>query len=189
MFKPNLINMNVYSATCSCSVELYKQWFTLAEFFPKLGFSRVSLQIINFAVRISAAAMAGDIIFFSLACPVGYCCDFSRCFFFLFPRAGLAGLLTCSGLLTATALVHWSLQSPAGRASLACSPARVYPPPPHWSLQPPVSQVYPCRQISRTCPPLPHWSLQPPAGRLWLVCSTAQACSPPPHWSLKPPVV
>ena len=31
--------MNVHSATCSCSVELYKQWFTLADFFPKLGFS------------------------------------------------------------------------------------------------------------------------------------------------------
>jgi hypothetical protein len=24
LFKPNLINMNVRSATCSCSVELYK---------------------------------------------------------------------------------------------------------------------------------------------------------------------
>jgi hypothetical protein len=25
LFKPNLINMNVHSATCSCSVEPYKQ--------------------------------------------------------------------------------------------------------------------------------------------------------------------
>jgi hypothetical protein len=54
--------MNVHSATCSCSVELYKQWFTLADFFPKLEFSRGFL---------SAAVMAGDIIFFCLAGPVG----------------------------------------------------------------------------------------------------------------------
>jgi hypothetical protein len=45
MYKPNLINMNVHSATCSCSVELYKQWFTLADFFPKLGFSQGFLYI------------------------------------------------------------------------------------------------------------------------------------------------
>ena len=25
-YKPNLINMNVHSATCSCSIELNKQW-------------------------------------------------------------------------------------------------------------------------------------------------------------------
>ena len=54
--------MNVHSATCSCSVELYKQWFTLADFFPKLGFLRGFL---------SAAVMAGDIIFFCLAGPLG----------------------------------------------------------------------------------------------------------------------
>jgi len=29
--------MNVRSAICSCSVELYKQWYTLADFFAKLG--------------------------------------------------------------------------------------------------------------------------------------------------------
>ncbi len=40
-------------------------------FFAKLGFSRFFLQIINLSVRISAAAMAGDIIFFRLAGPVG----------------------------------------------------------------------------------------------------------------------
>ena len=62
MFKPYLINMNVHSATCSCSVELYKQWFTLADFFPKLGFSRGFL---------STAVTAGDIIFFCLAGPLG----------------------------------------------------------------------------------------------------------------------
>ena len=54
--------MNVHSATCSCSIELYKQWFTLADFFPKLEFSRGFL---------SAAVMAGDIIFFCLAGPLG----------------------------------------------------------------------------------------------------------------------
>ena len=32
LFKPNLINMKAHRATCSCSVELYKQWFTLADF-------------------------------------------------------------------------------------------------------------------------------------------------------------
>ncbi len=32
LFKPNFRNMNVDRATCSCSVELYKQWFTLADF-------------------------------------------------------------------------------------------------------------------------------------------------------------
>jgi hypothetical protein len=31
-YKPNLINMKVHSATCSCSVELYKHQFTLADF-------------------------------------------------------------------------------------------------------------------------------------------------------------
>ena len=35
-------------------------------------FAGFSLHIISLAVRISAAAMAGDIIFFSLAGPVGY---------------------------------------------------------------------------------------------------------------------
>ncbi len=41
-------------------------------FFPKLGFSRGFLYVylIYIAGRISAAAMAGDIIFFSLAGPV-----------------------------------------------------------------------------------------------------------------------
>ncbi len=34
-------------------------------------FAGFSLHIINLAIRISAAAMAGDIIFFSLAGPVG----------------------------------------------------------------------------------------------------------------------
>ncbi len=71
MFNPNLINMNVHSATCSCSVELYKLWYTLADFLPNWNFRGFSLHIINFAVRISAAAMAGDIIFFSLAGPLG----------------------------------------------------------------------------------------------------------------------
>ncbi len=42
-------------------------------FFSQTGiFTGFSLQIINLAVRISAAAMALDIIFISLAGPVGY---------------------------------------------------------------------------------------------------------------------
>ncbi len=40
-------------------------------FFPTGIFAGFSLHIINLAARISAAAMAGDIIFFSLAGPVG----------------------------------------------------------------------------------------------------------------------
>jgi hypothetical protein len=35
---PNVINMNVHSATCSCSVELYKLWYTLADFLPNWNF-------------------------------------------------------------------------------------------------------------------------------------------------------
>jgi hypothetical protein len=47
--------MNVLSATCSCSVELYKQWFTLADFLPNWDNSRGFL--INNAGRISETAM------------------------------------------------------------------------------------------------------------------------------------
>ena len=63
LFKPNLRNMSVPSATCSCSIELDKQWFTLADFLPNWNFRGV-FSISNNAVRISAAAMggAGDII-------------------------------------------------------------------------------------------------------------------------------
>jgi hypothetical protein len=39
--------MNDHSATFSCSVELYKQWFTLADFFPNWNFCGV---FISFAV-------------------------------------------------------------------------------------------------------------------------------------------
>ncbi len=59
--------MNVHSATYSCSVELYKLWYTLADFFPNWNFRGVFFTYNKF----SAAAMAGDIIFFSLAGPVG----------------------------------------------------------------------------------------------------------------------
>jgi hypothetical protein len=44
---------------------------SLADFFPNWDFCGFSLQIISLAVRICAAAMAGDIIYFSLAGPVG----------------------------------------------------------------------------------------------------------------------
>ncbi len=40
-FKPYLINMNVHSATCSCSVELYKLWYTLGDFLPNWNFRGV----------------------------------------------------------------------------------------------------------------------------------------------------
>jgi hypothetical protein len=38
LFKPNLISMDVHSATCRCSVELFKQWYTLADFLPNWNF-------------------------------------------------------------------------------------------------------------------------------------------------------
>ncbi len=67
LLKPNLINMNVQSATCSCSIELYK-----LRIFCQTGiFAGFSLHNINLAVRISAAVMAGGILFFSLDGPVG----------------------------------------------------------------------------------------------------------------------
>ena len=47
LFKPNLIKMKAHSATCSCSVELYKQWYILADFFLNWNFRGV---FISFAV-------------------------------------------------------------------------------------------------------------------------------------------
>ena len=58
LFKPNLINMKAHRATCSCSVELYKQWFTLADF-CQTGIFRGVFVCILFAGRISEAAMGG----------------------------------------------------------------------------------------------------------------------------------
>jgi hypothetical protein len=37
--------MNVHSATCSCSVELYKLWYTLVDFLPNWDISRGFLYI------------------------------------------------------------------------------------------------------------------------------------------------
>ncbi len=51
LFNPNQRKMYVCSATFSCSIELFKQWFTLADFFPQTGiFAGFSLHVINFAV-------------------------------------------------------------------------------------------------------------------------------------------
>jgi hypothetical protein len=57
--------MKVHSATCSCSVEPYKLWYTLADFLPNWGISRGFLYvcIIYIAGRIRAAVRAGDINF------------------------------------------------------------------------------------------------------------------------------
>ena len=62
--------MNVHSATCSCSIELYKVCYTLADFLPNCDiYAGFSLCMhIFIAGRISAAVMAGDIIF--LGCRV-----------------------------------------------------------------------------------------------------------------------
>jgi hypothetical protein len=38
LFKPNLRKMQAHSAICSCSVELYKQWYTLTDFLPNWNF-------------------------------------------------------------------------------------------------------------------------------------------------------
>ena len=47
-FKHNLINMNVHSATCSCSIELYKVCYTLADFLPNCDISRGFLYVCIF---------------------------------------------------------------------------------------------------------------------------------------------
>ncbi len=57
--------MNVHSATCSCSVELYKLWNTLADFFPNWNFRGVFSKYHNFVVRFSEPA--GNIIFFRVS--------------------------------------------------------------------------------------------------------------------------
>ncbi len=59
LFNPNLRNMTVHRATCSCSVELCKQWYTLADFLPNWDISRGFFYIL-FAGRISEAAMGGS---------------------------------------------------------------------------------------------------------------------------------
>ncbi len=72
LLKPNLISMNVHSATCSCSVELYISSGRLWRIFSQTGiFAGFSLIIIFIVGSISAAAIAGDLILFSLGGPVG----------------------------------------------------------------------------------------------------------------------
>jgi hypothetical protein len=51
--------MTVHRATCSCSVELYKLWYTWADFFAKLGYFAGFFFNILFAGRNSEAAMGG----------------------------------------------------------------------------------------------------------------------------------
>ena len=62
---PKIRKMQVHRATCSCSVELYKQWFTLADFLPNWDISRGFLYvcIIYIAGKIRAAVRAGYINF------------------------------------------------------------------------------------------------------------------------------
>jgi hypothetical protein len=50
--------MLVRRATCSCYVELYKLWYTLADFLPNWDISRGFLYIL-FTGRISEPAMGG----------------------------------------------------------------------------------------------------------------------------------
>jgi hypothetical protein len=51
LFMPNLTNMNVHSAICSWSVELYKQWHTLADFLSNWDISRGFLYILNYPIN------------------------------------------------------------------------------------------------------------------------------------------
>jgi hypothetical protein len=41
LLKPYIRKIKVHSATCSCSIELYKQWYTLPNFFPNWNFRGV----------------------------------------------------------------------------------------------------------------------------------------------------
>ncbi len=49
LLKPNIINMNVHSGTCSCSIDLDKLWYTLwhtlVDFLPNRDISRGFLYI------------------------------------------------------------------------------------------------------------------------------------------------
>jgi hypothetical protein len=67
---------------------LYKLWYTLADFFPNWNFRGFFLHFINFAVRISEAAMkgAGEIIFHNVGAQwkgTPSYCDFSLVFFYI----------------------------------------------------------------------------------------------------------
>jgi hypothetical protein len=54
---PNIIKMNVHSATCICSIELWKQWNTLSDFLPNWNFRGVFSKYHYFVVRISGLAL------------------------------------------------------------------------------------------------------------------------------------
>ena len=55
--------MQVHSATCGCSVELYKLWYTLADFLPNWDISR-GFFYLSFAGRNSEAVIGrGHYIF------------------------------------------------------------------------------------------------------------------------------
>ncbi len=58
LYKLNLINMTVHRATCSCSVELYKQWSPLADFFPNWNFCGVFSTYICIIYSISLVGSA-----------------------------------------------------------------------------------------------------------------------------------
>ncbi len=84
---------------CSCSIALYKQCYTLADFLPNWNFRGVFSKYCYFAVRISEAAMAGDIIFFRVprsSFRVRHCAE--GC---IKAQKGLAQLRKCSVALRA----------------------------------------------------------------------------------------
>jgi hypothetical protein len=57
LFKPNLINMKAHSATCRCSLEPYKLWYTSADFLPNWDISRGFLKIsLAFAVYLCTSS-------------------------------------------------------------------------------------------------------------------------------------
>ncbi len=61
----------------------------MADFFPKLRFSRGFLHIINLAVRIRAAMMAGDIIFFRVSNSLQGCDGWGEGWGILYIKASL----------------------------------------------------------------------------------------------------
>jgi hypothetical protein len=57
--------MNVHRATCSCSVELYKQWFILADF-CQTGIFRGVFSVYYLTEGSAKLRCAGNIIFFKV---------------------------------------------------------------------------------------------------------------------------
>jgi hypothetical protein len=60
--------MQVHSATCSCSVELYKQWYTLADFLPTGTFPGFFSKYHYFVVDKRSCDVGGHYIYIWVPC-------------------------------------------------------------------------------------------------------------------------